>query len=571
MARPADKPVPMTPLQRCKKIHAAVKNERTSWDPHWRDLADYILPRRGRFLTTDANRGEKRNQKIIDSTATMAARTLAAGMTTGITSPARPWFKLATPDGKLAEVAGVKAWLDDVATAMRDVLLRSNVYNALPVLYGDIGVFGTAAMSVLEDDEDVIRCETYPVGSYYLACSPRGVVDTFVREFTMTVRQVVDMFGYEACSERVRGMWRAGSNLEDKIEVVQVIAPNGQHDPKKLGAKHKAWGSWWYEMGGNEERFLRESGFDEFPIMAPRWNVTGEDVYGSSPAMDVLGDVKALQLMDKRMAQAVEKMVFPPMVGHPSLQNRDASTLPGHITYAMEADGKPAFRPVHEVNFKIEAAILAMQERRAAIRAAMFADLFLMLANDARTQPPTAEEIRERKEEKLLMLGPVLERLNDELLDPFIDRVFAIMLRRGLIPEPPPEIQGEELRVEYISIMAQAQRLQGLGGIDRLVGFAVNVAAQTKDLSVLDKVDFEQAVDEYGTNLGVPARIIRSDDAVSEMRKQRAQAEQRANQAALMESMSKTAKTLSETNTTDTNALTDLQAAAGDAMRVVAP
>jgi hypothetical protein len=546
-----------TKRQRLEKMRMALRTERESFMPHWRDLSDFVMPRRARYTIAERNKGDRRNKKIIDSTATLAIRNLQAGMMSGLTSPARPWFSLATPDPELAEFGPVKSWLDDVTRRMRTIFLKSNLYNALPLLYCDEGLFGTSAMAVLEDDQDVIRCYSFPIGSYCIAQSHRQTVDTFVREWAMTVRQLVQRFGYDNCSRSVQGHYDNG-NYEVWIDVAHMIHPNEDHDPTKLQAKHKRFSSCYWELGSDEEgKFLDESGFDEFPVMAPRWNLTGEDVYGYSPGMDALGDVQQLQAMQRRMIQSVDKMVNPPMVAPTSMQNKKASLLPGDITYVDTTQGSTGFKPAHELRMPLQELQVLIGETQMRIKRCFYEDLFLMLANSDRRQI-TAREIEERHEEKLLMLGPVLERQNEDLLDPLIDRTFAIMLRKGQIPPPPAEVAGQELKVEYISIMAQAQKLVATAGLERFVGFVGNLAAAKPDIA--DKLDFDQVVDEYADMLGVPPKIVRPDDDVAKIRESRAQqvmAQQRAEQ---LQQVAQGAKLLSETDMGGNSALSAIAA-----------
>ena len=525
--------------------------ERSSFIKHWQDLSDFILPRQARFTVTDRNRGDRKNSKIIDNTATLATRTLASGMMSGITSPARPWFQLRTPDPKLNEIMAVKEWLDLVRNRMTEVFLKSTLYTTLPITYADLGVFGTHAFAVLEDDEDVIRCYPFPIGSYALGTSHRGNVDTVYREFRMTVRQIVGQFGLEACSISTKNAWERG-NREIWVDVVHAVEPNDLYDERKAASKYKRFKSCYYEKGAEGDQMLREAGFDEFPIMAPRWALTGEDIYGHSPAMDALGDIRALQLEQKRKAQAIDKLVNPPMIAPSSLRNQRASLLAGDVTYVDVAQGGQGFTPAYQINPRINELMLDIQENQGRIRRAFFEDLFLMIANDQRSNI-TAREIQERHEEKLLMLGPVLERLNDELLDPLIDRTFGIMMRMGLIPPPPKELEGLDLSVEYVSVMAQAMKMTGITGIERLMSFAGNMAQANPQ--VLDKIDFDQALDEYASMVGVPPSMVKDDAMVATIREGRAKQEAAMQQQAMLAQGAQTAKTMSEVQITDENAV----------------
>lgn len=558
-------------------LRAQLESERSTFIPHWRDLGDHILPRRPRFQVTEANKGDRRNQKIIDSTATLSARTLRSGMMSGVTSPARPWFRLTTPDPNFMESPRVKDWLYTVSERMSGVFIKSNLYNVLPIAYGDMGTFGTAAIMVEEDFDNVMHFYAFPIGSYAIATNDKGRVDVFMREFRMTVRQLIRRFGqkdrsgkqdWSNFSQSVRSLYEAGQ-LESWIDVCHIIQPNEEFDEGKVESKYKRYSSCYYEKGsgnskggtyasgaGDEDKALRESGYDYFPVLVPRWEVTGEDAYGTEcPGMIALGDIRALQVMQKKKAQAIEKMVNPPMVGPTSMRNAKASLLPGDLTYADVREGQQGFRPIHEVNPRVNELVMDIQEYQNRIQRAFYEDLFLMLANSDRRQI-TAREIDERHEEKLLALGPVLEQLNQDLLDPLIDIAYIIMDRQGLIPPPPEEMQGMALKVEYISIMAQAQKLAGIASIERFSGFVGSVAAY--DPSVLMKVDASQMIDVYGDRLSLQPGIVRSDEDVAAMQAQQQKAAEAQRAVEAIGQGAAAVRNLAGANLEEDNALTRL-------------
>lgn len=514
-------------------LHGMLKSERSSFDSHWRDLGDFLMPRRMRFTVTDRNKGDKRNQNIIDSTGRFALRTLQSGLHAGLTSPARPWFKLGTPDPDLAMFGPVKEWLHTVTQRMQTVFASTNLYNALPVLYGDIGGFGTAAMGVFADADDLFRCYPYPIGSYNLGLDHRGRVTTFSREFELTVRQVVEMFGgedgepavpgqpirWERISQAVKAHWDSAT-YEAPVRVVHIITPNPQADTRKLGARWKRWTSCYIDVGSeteqrdNEEKLLRESGFDTFPIMAPRWDVTDFDAYGTDcPGMTALPDVKQLQVMQREKGKAIRKGIDPPLVGPTALKTQKTSLIAGDITFVNTREGQQGLRPIHEVSINLEHLSGDMAQTQYRVQRAFYEDLFLMLAQADRFQGadrPTAREVEERHEEKLIALGPVLERTNDELLNPLIDRTYLMMEEAGLIPEPPEDLDGVKLKVEYISIMAQAQKLVGAGGQDRFLSTVLPMVELFPE--VRHKIDVMQFIDNYGEMYGIDPRAIRSTE-----------------------------------------------------------
>lgn len=550
-------------------ITAQLKNEQSSFLSHWRDLSDYILPRRSRFSVSDVNKGDRRNQKIIDSTATLAARTLRSGIMSGVTSPARPWFRLTTPDPGLAEFGAVKTWLHTVQQRMITSYLKSNLYNVLPVVYGDLGVFGTSAMSIEEVfNGEVIHAKSFPIGSYMVAKDDFGRINTFVREFKMTVAQLIETFGkyvngkpdWSNFSHHVRSQYEQG-NLQVWIDVCHIVMPNKDYNPQKPLSKNKKFLSYYYEAGtsydlkSSGDIYLRESGYNYFPILVPRWETTAEDVYGTNcPGMEALGDIKQLQNGEKRIMEAVDKMIRPPMKGPTSMKGQAASIISGDITYIDNVNGQ-GFEPVYEVNFRIQEMELKQNQVRQRIQRAFYEDLFLMLSNTDRRQI-TAREIDARYEEKLLALGPVLEQINQDCLDPLTDIAFDIHVRQGLIPPPPPEIEGMELKIEYISVMAQAQKMLGVGGVERFTQFVGQVASV--DQSVLKKIKADKLVDVYGDMLSVPPSIVRSDEELAAINQAEAEQQAQMQQMQLAQAQVGMAKQLSETKLNNDAALDEL-------------
>ncbi len=542
-----------TKRTRYDKLRAALWTERQSgFDPHWQELADYYMPRRVRFHTSDRNRGDKRTYNIIDSTGRFAARTCSSGLHSGLTSPARPWMKLTTPDPDLANFAPVKEWLHIVTRRMLDLFATSNVYNVLPLVYLDMAIFGTAAMGIIADAKDLFRCYSYPIGSFALALDSRGSVNTWAREYALTVRQIVEQFGvredgrsidWSRISPTVKSYWTTG-DYEIPIDVCWMVQPNEDARPNALDAKYLPFSSCYFELGtGQSERerqeplnpnvFLRESGFRTFPIMAPRWDATLEDTYGNdSPGMTALGDVKQLQVMQRRKAQLLTKAVDPPLKGPSSLRTQKTSLASGDITFVDVRDGMQGLAPIHEVRLEGFQHITAdINEVKFSVRRAFYEDLFLMLATgDQFTgERPTAREVEERHEEKLLALGPMLERTDDELLIPVVDRVYDFMEFNQFIPPIPRELQGVKLKIEFTSILAQAQKLVGVVSQDRFLQTVAGIASVAGQ-DALDKLDTDQAIDNSADMLGVDPRIVVPTDQARETRRQR-----RKQQQALME------------------------------------
>ena len=535
----------------------ALKSERSSWLTHWREISDYLLPRSGRFLTTDRNKGDKRHNNIYDSTGTRALRVLAAGMMAGMTSPARPWFRLATADPEMMASEPVKVWLHDVQRLVLDVFARSNTYRALHSMYEELGAYGTSASIIVDDFDSVIHHHTLTAGEYAIASDYRGKVQTLYREFDLTVAQMVGEFGRDKVSPAVRTLFDRG-NLDTWVPVIHAIEPRSDRDTRKRDAQNMAWKSVYFEPGCEAGRYLSESGFEQFPALVPRWAASGGDIYGNSPGMEALGDIRQLQHEQLRKAQGIDYMTKPPLQVPTSMKNRDLDTLPGGVSFVDTASPTGGIRTAFEVRLDLNHLLMDIQDVRERVRSTFYADLFLMLAGSDRTNM-TATEVAERHEEKLLMLGPVLERLHNELLDPFIEMTFARLVRAGALPPPPPELQGMDINVEFVSMLAQAQRAVGTNSIDRFVG-NLGMVAQMKP-EVLDRFDADQYAEIYGDMLGVDPRLIVADDKVALIRQQRAEAAQQQAQAEQMAQGAQAARNLAAADTSGQNALTDVMQA----------
>lgn len=536
------------------KRWSGLSTERSSWVSHWEEISKYLLPRSGRFFTQDRNRGERKHNAIYDNTATRALRVLGAGMMSGATSPARPWFRLSTSDPDLAKFAPVKLWLNQVTQMMLTVFQRSNTYRSLHNIYEELGAFGTASSIVLPSYQNVIHNYPMTIGEYCIATSYDGQVNTIYREFDKTVGELVEEFGKENVSQTVKNFYDT-NKLDAWITVIHAIEPRQSRDQSKKDAKNMPWVSVYYEKGANENKPLRESGFKRFRAVCPRWSVAGGDIYGNSPAMEALGDIKQLQHEQLRKAQGIDYMTKPPLQVPTSLKNRDVDILPGGISFVDSAQSQGGIRTAFEVRIDLSHLLADIADVRERIRGSFYADLFLMLANqtDARM---TATEVAERHEEKLLMLGPVLERLHNELLDPLIEMTFDTMLEAGIVPPPPEELQGQDLNVEFVSMLAQAQRAIGTNSVDRFVGNLGAVAQYKPD--VLDRFDSDSWADIYADMLGVDPQLIVPSDKVAIIRQQRAQAAAQQQQMAMMQQGADTARNLAAAKTSEPSALTNV-------------
>jgi len=542
----------------------SLRQQRSGFMSDWRDISDFVLGVQSRFLqsesqnSTDCGSSNRsaRNDSLYNETAKFAAQTLASGMMAGITSPARPWFNLVTPDPDMMDYGPAKTWLSQVEKILYMIFARSNFYKAMHTSYLNLGIFGNSCYGIYEDYKTIARFDTFPVGQYFLALNGKSEVDTMYREYSISVRAAVTIFGLDAMSSKVRQYYSNG-HYEYNIDIVHVIEPNDNILYGSPLSKDLPWRSFYYEKSDNNKHLIKDSGFNEKAFVSPRWNAFGDDAYSTIyPGIDSLGTNKALQVNELDEAIAIEKQHNPPLVADSGIAREGTDLIAGGITYApgMSAGGKPGIAPVYQVNPDINGLELTMGKKEQRIQRHFYADLFMMITELDSVR--SATEIAERKEEKLLMLGPVLESVNNEMLDPTIDRVFAMAQRAGILPPPPQELDNVDLKVEYVSILAQAQRAISTASMESTAAFAMQLAQI--DPTAFDKIDSDQMIDEHAKAKGAPPSTIRSDDDVLAIRE--ARAEQEAMQMAQAEAaeMAATAETLSKTDTGGDNLLSEM-------------
>lgn len=534
----------------------------TWWIQNWSDLATFIQPRRSIWLTQSAGgfpspntmtRGLEINTAILDPTATFAARVCSGGLMSGLASPSRPWFKITPAMRGVTIDDEARQWLDMVEDIVYTVLARSNFYNSFAQECEDIVVYGTATCLIYEDEKDIIRCYNPCAGEYYLASGATMRCDALYRAFVMTVAQMVDFFGLENCSPEIQKLWaEKGTALATERLVGHSIEPNFPIKGTNVGKVPGdfAWREVYWVYGAGTQYPLSMRGFIDQPFTAARWATQSNDAYGRSPGMDVLPDVMQLQIETERKAEGIEKGLRPPLKASMELKNSPQAQLPGMTTYVT--DIKAGIASIYETNFDLDhvTADIAMIQNR--IKVGFFNDLFLAVAAQNLDRATTVE-INARIQEKLSVLGPVIEGMLAESLQPKLRRVFSILKRRDMIPPPPKSMHGVPLDLQFVSILALAQKSASLTGVEALVKMTGEL--MQIDQTVGDNLDASDVLQEYNELLGGKQKFMRSPQAVAQIRQQRQEQQEKMQQAAMAahgaqtaESAANAASTLSTTD-----------------------
>ena len=522
-----------------------LKNERESFVPQWLEISRHITPASGRFLDSKSrNDALSRWNRIYDNTATRAANILAAGLMSGMTDPSSQWFALTTGDENLDQTYAVKEYLDQVQRILEMAYTRTNTYQALHHGWKEVGVYGTEAIFVAEDARYGFHCYPMRCGEYCIATDFRGEVDTLYRKFWMTAGQLVGQYGRDGVPQQVRN--DADSNPDKEYKVIHAVEPRRDRDASKKDNRNMPWRSVMLlvDAGEGNAGILEESGYNEFPAVVGRWGASFTDVYSEeAPGMIAIGDTLQLQHEQLQKGNAIDYQVDPPLILPTSAKTAEVDFLPGGRSYIDSPSAASQVQTAFAAQLQLQYLVQDMQEVQQRINKAFSVDMFLMLTE--RTNNMTATEVAERHSEKLMMLGPVLSRLNTEVLRNFIDRTFNILQRGGMLPNPPEELAGRPLSIEYTSMLARSQRAVRASSLDNFLQRVGSVAQY--DQSVLKKLNTMNIVDEYADYYSVaPSVIVPTEEAQAaiaqeqQMAAQQAEAQQAMQQAAMAAEMAKT-------------------------------
>ena len=514
---------------------AALRDWRISWWTHWADLAAHILPRRYHWLITPNTmvRGREINRSVTDTTVVKAFRICCAGLMSGLTSPTRPWFKLGVGAFETEDIPREwQLWLDEVERRIYKVMASSNFYDALMQLFQDLVCFGTAPMLIYEDQKDIIRCYNPCAGEYYLANGGDFRTNTFYRTFVMTVLQMIEFFGYKNVPAEITQQWiNKGARLDMEYVVAHAIEPNfpasrPQDPDKKLGVVPGGYDyrEVYWLFGRSSAKPISIRGFYDNPGIYPRWETTSNDPYGRSVGMDVLPDVKQLYLMQKRLAEAIEKQLRPPMQADVGLKNHPAAITPGAVTYVADVQ-KGGMRPIYEITPEIQGMMLQIEALQGRVKDGFYNNLFMMISQMEGVQPRNEMEITERKNEQMMELGPVIEKFQNEGAGPAITRIYNILKRNRMIPPMPPSMAGHPITIGYVNMLTIAQRAAKTAGMERWLNVAGSFLKAGKP-EAFDKVNVDAYMDEYAKDMTIPSKLVNGDDQVKAMRMARQKAQQ---------------------------------------------
>ena len=528
-------------VDQLNRKHEKLLGQRSNWEKHWQALADYLVPRKADF-TKIRTQGDKRTELIYDSTGIHSVELLASSLHGMLTSPANPWFSMRYRDLQLDQDDEANEWLEGCTQLLNKALQRSNFQQEIHELYYDLVVFGTACLFI-EYDADGLRFSARHIGELAISANAEDRIDTVYRSFDLTARQIAQRFGKDDLPDRVQK--DLDKNPYNEHEIVHVVYPR---EDGTAGPINKPVISIYYHK--ETKTLLGEGGFDEFPFCVPRFNKDSTSNYGRSPGMSCLSDVKMGNRMSEVSIRSAQKQLDPPLMVPDDGFLLPVRTTPGALNF-YRTGTRDRLEPL-QAGATNPIGLSMEEQRRNSIRSAFYVDQLQL------NQSPsmTATEVLQRNEEKMRLLGPVMGRLQSELLQPLIQRSFKLLLRNGELPVPPESLQGQDIDIEYVSPLAKAQKMTDLQSMMRGLEIMLQLAEVAPVMDYLD----ENGLVKYLIDVaGIPARVIRSDDQVAEIREakaeqQRMMAEQQQDMQAA-DQMQKTApmmKVLAEASNAET-------------------
>ena len=496
------------------KRYQTLQTNRSHWESHWQELGDYVCPRKA-DITKKRTGGDKRTELIFDGTAIHAAELMSASLHGMLTNAATPWFDLRYENDELNGDDEAKEWLEGATDVMYQHLARSNFQEQIHELYSDLVTFGTGVIFIENDDDDGFRFSTRHIAEVYVSEDEQGRVDTVFRKYKTTARAAVRQFGEQQVTQRISKL-----NTDDpyaEIELLHIVMPREDRDRRKRNAVNKPFASIYLDPG--EKMIIGESGYDEFPYCVPRFLKASFEIgYGRSPAMTALPDTKMVNKMSEIVIRASQLQIHPPLMVPDDGFMLPVRTTPGGLNF-YRSGTRDRIEPLN-IGANNPLGEMQLEQRRQAIRAAFYVDQLIL-----GTGPQmTATEVVQRTEEKMRLLGPVLGRLQAELLQPLIGRCFAILSRQKAFAAAPPMLRDGNIDIEYVSPLAKAQRTGDVQSILQMIEFLMPL--MQLDQGVADYLDMDGLAKHIIKVTGTPATVVRGEGEVSGIRENRAAAMQ---------------------------------------------
>lgn len=496
--------------------------DRSIFEQHWREIAERILPR-GDHFRVNRQPGDKHTEKVFDATGNLALDRFAAAMESMLTPRTQRWHKLSIQDEKLNNDPAVRAYLDEVTQRLFNARYAPNANFASQAneVYISLGAFGTGGMFIDESVGRGLRYRSIHLSELFVQENHQGVIDTVHRKFNFTARQAVQAFGIDRVSERIKTAYE--KQPEQTFEFLHCVKPNEEIKPSRRDYRGMEFASYYISVADRD--IVQEGGYRAMPYAVGRYVTGPKEIYGRSPAMTVLPDIKMVNEMSKTVIRAAHKIIDPPLLLQEDGALQAFDLRPGALNYGGVNDQGQQVVHALQTGARVDIGLDMMEQRRKVINDAFLVTLFQILVDAPQM---TATEAMLRAQEKGALLAPTMGRQQSEFLGPLIAREIEILAKAGQLPPMPDALleAGGEVEIEYVSPLNRAQRAEEGVAIMRTLE-AVTPLAQF-DPNVLSVFDPMAIARELADINGVPQKVLRTEEQIEAMEAQKAQAAQAA-------------------------------------------
>ena len=514
-----------------KKRLNQMQGNRGTWEDHWQEILDYVMPRKA-DITFKRTKGEKRAEILFDSTAITASNLLAASLQGTLTSPSMQWFYLRVRNERLNQNREVQLWLEDSAKRMYNIFNQGNFNTEVHEMYLDLVTIGTGALFVEEGnkgfDKSGIHFNTMHIAEYYILENTSGYVDTLYRKYKLSARQAVQEFGEDNLGEKVL---EAAKDKPDKMfNFIHAVEPLEDYE-RAMGKAATKLPFHSCHVCEEDKMVVRSGGYNEFPYLVPRWSKATGEIFGRSPSYNALPDIKTLNKAVEIGLKAWAKAIDPPLLVQDDGVIGRVRMTPGGITVVRN---DAAIKPL-QIGSNWQITDLKETQLRTAIRQAYYSDQLQLQEGPQMT----ATEVQVRYELMQRLLGPTLGRFQSEFLNPLIERVFGLMSRAEAFLPIQPILQDTTIDIEYVGPLARSQKMEEAVAVERLYNLSMQLASV--DPGIMDIIDNDKAIRMRAELLGVPKSVLRSENDVIKIRRDRQEAMMQQQQLEAQEQQSKIA------------------------------
>lgn len=507
---------------------AELKAIRQTYESTWQRCMEHMAPDLIGYLNDERKDDGQRNDDVIyDGTPIDDVMICASGIWSSVSSPSRPWKRRKLQRRKLNEIQTAREWLDDVTETDYDILQASNFYQAIFSAYLHAIVVGTCCVVADPDYDTVIHYTTLNVGEYWLGVNSQGKIDSLYREMEFTGSQLIDKFGEDNVPACIKDKITDSNPTGNKYTVIHVIEP----DNKGIAPFKKAYVSAYYLEDNHNNAFLQLRGYDRKNFAAYRWGVNSGETYGKfNPGRNALGDCMQLQTMVYDFHEALQKVINPPMQGGTNITDDDQiDATPGAFNKINPGGPDDTLKPLFAVNPDLQSMWQSIQDKKEQISRKFYVDLF-MAVSMRQDKDMTAEEVRSIASERMLALGAALDNIHTELLGELDDILFYYAYEAKAYPVLPDELaamaeqEDIEIGTDYISLLAQAQKMVGMSSIDTVLQRTLNMMQINP--AVADNLNLDNTLEEIVGMSGAPASMLNDKKVTEQARSQRAQTQQ---------------------------------------------